>query len=236
MFNGLGMNWRVFIDFDGTISIPDTTDLILERFADPAWREVEALWRAGLIGSRECMSRQVAMIRASRDEMDAFIDTVEVDPGFSAFVRDCEARGLPVMVASDGLDRVVRAVLARIGHGDLPVAANALHFLGADRWSLASPFARPDCRSASGTCKCAVAGAGRGRFDLLIGDGRSDQCLALEADFVFAKHGLAAYCEDNAIAHAAFDQFADLHQPLALLADLPAKIDASAFARSPSPI
>ena len=35
---------RVFVDFDGTISLEDTTDVILERFADPEWRKVEAEW------------------------------------------------------------------------------------------------------------------------------------------------------------------------------------------------
>jgi 2-hydroxy-3-keto-5-methylthiopentenyl-1-phosphate phosphatase len=44
---------RVFVDFDGTISLEDTTDVILERFADPEWRKVEAEWLAGIIGSRE---------------------------------------------------------------------------------------------------------------------------------------------------------------------------------------
>jgi 2-hydroxy-3-keto-5-methylthiopentenyl-1-phosphate phosphatase len=45
---------RVFVDFDGTISLEDTTDVILERFADPEWRKVESEWLAGIIGSREC--------------------------------------------------------------------------------------------------------------------------------------------------------------------------------------
>ena len=215
------MAWRVFIDFDGTIAVPDTTDLILGRFADPAWLEVEALWKAGLIGSRECMARQVGMIRATRREMDDFIDTVVVDPGFSAFIADCKARGLLVKIVSDGLDRVVKSVLERIGHGDLAVAANALAYLGEGRWELSAPFSHPDCRSASGTCKCAVAAQQHGRFDLLVGDGRSDQCLAEAADFVFAKDGLVRHCRDNALPHVAFHSFADLRAPLAMLLELP---------------
>ena len=215
------MAWRVFIDFDGTIAVPDTTDLVLERFADPAWLEVEALWKAGLIGSRECMVRQVGMIRATRAELDAFVETLQVDPGFCAFIADCKARGLEIKVVSDGMDRVVKSVLERIGHGDLPVAANALAYLGGGRWELTSPHAGAGCRSASGTCKCAVAANMGAGFDLLIGVGRSDRCLSEEVDFVFAKDSLVRHCRDNAVPHVAFEGFADLHRPLAALVALP---------------
>ena len=215
------MNWNVFIDFDGTIAVPDTTDLILERFADPQWLEVESLWKAGLIGSRECMARQVAMIRATEPELDAFIAEVTVDPHFSAFIADCKARALPVKIVSDGLDRVIKAVLTRLGHGDLPIAANALRYVGDGRWQLAAPFANADCRSASGTCKCAVAAAfnQNAGLKLLIGDGRSDECLAEEADFVFATSKLVRHCEDNALPHLAFTDFAQARGHLAMLLD-----------------
>ena len=72
---------RVLLDFDGTISKVDTTDMLLERFAAPAWRDIEEEWKAGRIGSRECMVRQIDLVRATPAEMDAFIATVEIDTG-----------------------------------------------------------------------------------------------------------------------------------------------------------
>jgi 2-hydroxy-3-keto-5-methylthiopentenyl-1-phosphate phosphatase len=53
------MKCHVFVDFDGTISPLDTTDLLLDRFADPLWRKIEAEWVTGRIGSLECMARQI---------------------------------------------------------------------------------------------------------------------------------------------------------------------------------
>ena len=41
-------------DFDGTLTLNDTVDAILEAFAEPEWTEVEAEWAAGRIGSRDC--------------------------------------------------------------------------------------------------------------------------------------------------------------------------------------
>src|SRR3954466_4234943 len=84
---------RVFVDFDGTIASVDTTDLMLERFAAPAWRDIEDDWKAGRIGSRECMVRQIDLVRASPSEMDDFVAGIEIDPNFPAFAKLCTRLG-----------------------------------------------------------------------------------------------------------------------------------------------
>src|SRR5262245_15908113 len=106
---------RVFVDFDGTISVGDTTDLILERFADPSWLGVEADWVAGRIGSRECLARQIDLIRATPEALDAFARGSVIDPHFAGFAALCATHRLPLTVVSDGLDRVATAMLARAG-------------------------------------------------------------------------------------------------------------------------
>ena len=114
---------RALIDFDGTIAPDDPTDHLFERFANPAWREVEGVWQAGQISSRECMGRQVAMLRATPAQLDEEISKVRIDPAFHTFLRFCARHGVEAMVVSDGFDRVVRAVLesARIA---IPFFAN----------------------------------------------------------------------------------------------------------------
>ena len=47
--------WMVQSDFDGTISVLDVTDSLLQRFGQPGWQELEDQWERGEIGSRECM-------------------------------------------------------------------------------------------------------------------------------------------------------------------------------------
>ena len=61
-------------------------------------------------------------------------------------------------------------------------------------------------------------------INLLIGDGRSDQCFAEEADFVFAKDSLADHCAENALPHMAFANFADASKNLEALLDIPFEI------------
>ena len=198
---------RVFVDFDGTISVGDTTDLILERFADPSWQAVEADWVAGRIGSRECLARQIDLIRATPDALDAFAASSAIDPHFVGFAALCATHGMPVTVVSDGLDRVAAAMLARAGL-ELPIIANHLDWLGADRWRLGFPHAREDCRATAGHCKCATLAAEPDGLRVLIGDGRSDFCAAATADLVIAKGALALYCGNNTIPFEPFVDFA----------------------------
>src|ERR1700722_6879460 len=109
------MKIDITIDFDGTVTLGDTTDRMLDRFADPKWREVEAEWVAGRIGSRECLEQQAAMLSASPDEIDAMLDAVETDLGFPRFVKEAQALGATTKIVSDGFDRFIEPILARIG-------------------------------------------------------------------------------------------------------------------------
>ena len=199
---------RVLVDFDGTIATVDTTDLLLEQFADPSWQDIEQEWKAGLIGSRECMLRQIALVRASPADLDAFVAGIEIDPGFPAFVDLCARSGMEVSVVSDGLDLTVGGVLARHGF-DLPFFANRLEWLGDDRWRLGFPNARGDCRSLAGNCKCQFATAVPGTVRVVVGDGRSDFCVAGEADLVLAKGALARHCVSAGLEHFPVESFAE---------------------------
>src|SRR2546427_10001143 len=92
----------VFLDFDGTITLRDATDAILEAFADPAWLEIEDAWLSGRIGSRECLARQMALVSATRDQVDRLLDDIGVDPGFPLLLDTCAARAVPVHIVSHG--------------------------------------------------------------------------------------------------------------------------------------
>lgn len=203
--------WNILCDFDGTVTVEDATDSLLDRFAAPAWQRLERAWRDGEIGSAECMAGQVALLDASREEIDEHLATLRIDPAFPQFVEAALAAGCSLRVVSDGLDYAIRAILARYQLDDLPVLANRLVQVGARRWKLETPFANTECRIGSGHCKCASAVREHGRHHrvLLIGDGASDFCPAGEADYVFAKHRLIEHCRRAAIPHTSIVGFAD---------------------------
>ena len=212
-------HWTILCDFDGTVSVEDITDSLLERFARPGWQKIEQAWRRGEIGSHDCMAEQVALLDASREEIDAHLDSMMIDRAFPAFVAEAEAAGIPLAVVSDGLDYAIRRILVSHGLARLPIVANRLESTGERSWRLEFPHGSPSCRIAMGNCKCACAGRAREekRRVLLIGDGASDFCVAEAADFVFAKGKLIAHCVAKEIPHMAIRGFADA---LALLPGL----------------
>lgn len=205
---------RVFVDFDGTIAPVDTTDLLLERFAAPAWRDIEEEWKAGRMGSRECMVRQIDLVRATPAAMDAFIRTVDIDRHFRSFVDLFRRLGHTLVVVSDGLDRTIRTVLDR-NDINVPYFANHLQWRGDDRWRLTFPHARSDCAALSGNCKCSFAEGRPSELNILVGDGRSDFCLAGRADLVLAKSSLLKHCRNTSLPHIAFENFSEATKLLA---------------------
>jgi len=206
-------SWQVLVDFDGTIAPDDPTDRLLERFADPLWRVIEEQWQSGLISSRQCMQRQVDLLRVSPEALDAAIGTIRIDPTFPTFLNFCHGYGAEVKIVSDGLDRVVEAVLRNAGLA-ITYFANKLEWRGGDRWRLAFPHARNDCRVSAANCKCSHGQRPHLRPRVVVGDGRSDFCMSLQADYVIAKGTLADFCRDSGRPYA---PFADFHEATARL-------------------
>jgi 2,3-diketo-5-methylthio-1-phosphopentane phosphatase len=214
--------WSILCDFDGTIALDDVVDLLLERYGLAGWETLEQRWRNGQIGSLECMRGQVELLDMGLDELHACLDLVVIDPAFPEFVSRARALEMPIRIVSDGLDYVIRRILARHGLADMPIVANEL--VRADtprRWRLNAPFTATGCRSA--TCKCVqlqFAPEKPFNLSLLVGDGASDFCVAGQADFVFAKNKLIEYCRVEGIPHQPIAGFADATKLLSTLTDL----------------
>jgi 2-hydroxy-3-keto-5-methylthiopentenyl-1-phosphate phosphatase len=147
-----------------------------------------------------------------RAQLDAHLQARKLDASFAEFVALTQSLGMPMKILSDGLDYAIHKILSRYGLDWLPVTSNKLEAVAERRWQLTFPNASSECRSNSGTCKCAVSvntSAASGKRVLLIGDGASDFCIARVADFVFAKGKLIAHCIANNIPHAPIAHFTD---------------------------
>jgi HAD superfamily phosphoserine phosphatase-like hydrolase len=199
--------FNVYVDFDGTIAPDEPTDQLFARFADPAWRSIDEAWLAGRLTSWEATTRKVALLRASPQEVRDFLRTMPVDPEFPAFVDLCRRHGARLIVLSDGLDLVLRTVLGAAGL-ILPCKANQLVWQGGNRWAAAFPHRSSGCRFRLGNCKCAHRLAGAA-LDVMVGDGRSDFCIAERCHLVIAKGSLLQRCEEQQLPHIAMRSFAD---------------------------
>jgi 2,3-diketo-5-methylthio-1-phosphopentane phosphatase len=209
------MSWIVVCDFDGTIAREDTTDVILSECADGGWRDIEGLWESGAIDSRECMRRQVELITQPIEAVDRVIDRLDIDPSFPRFVQHCAELAIPIAITSDGIDHVIRRMLARYELDDMVIIANRLTTKEDGVLTLLPGFGSRTEGCGMGVCKCGAIALLREATDatrcLYIGDGRSDYCAAVRsADAVYAKPRLAAYCEAEGVDCTPFESFADV--------------------------
>ncbi len=201
----------LFIDFDGTISEKDVIDRILEEFADERWIEIEAQWTSGAIGSRECLQKQFALVKAAPAELDEFLDTLKLDEGFPTLLRICEETQIDLHIVSDGFDYYIRRMLeksvpTRQLTNKIGIAANRLIPHGRNDWRTEFPYFETVCSDGCATCKPAVMQM-KNPFaapSIFIGDGLSDRFAAKSADIVFAKKKLSEFCLENRIPQTAY--------------------------------
>lgn len=207
----LASGYRVFIDFDNTISRGDVLDGLIERFAaDDRWRTLESEWAAGRLGARACLEGQLLTLRGTWPEFLQHLGGVELDPGFGA-LRDLLRRAeVELTIVSDNFDLFIEAILRRCGFADVPVYANHVVF-ATDRLLPSFPYLNPGCPECA-HCKKThfVPRQGDPRRVVYIGDGRSDICPARQADIVFAKAGLLTYLRGAGISCLAFDHLTEV--------------------------
>jgi 2,3-diketo-5-methylthio-1-phosphopentane phosphatase len=198
------------VDFDGTLSVRDTVDAMLERFADPSWEDIENEWLDGKITAVQCMQKQLHMVKADHVTLEGFFRSIQLDASFLPFYKYVKEFS-NVVVVSDGLDHAINVAMKNADFPELPIYANKLHFVP-DGIDMSWPHKNRTCKGGNGVCKCKVAeNLSMGEKPVvLIGDGKSDACLAKSADVVFAKGSLIKYCEANDIPHIKFQTFADV--------------------------
>ena len=174
-------------------------------------------WKARRITSREVLTREAEMVRATAGEIMAFLQRMELDPEFPSFVQLARSHGVTPVVLSDGLDLYIFPLLRQAGLDDLPVICNR-GVLEDGRLRIEFPHRNRTC-GFCGNCKGERIEEFRAREQdatvVFVGDGYSDACAVRRADIVFAKKDLAEYCSRENIAYTVYDTFADVREELA---------------------
>lgn len=201
----------MFLDYDGTISAADTGVHLLERLGRDGWREVDAEYLAGEIGSRVCLLDEWDLLPHDEAQLRAVAAEVPLDPGAGRLITDLRAAGAEVVVVSDGFGFYIADQLRDL---EIPVLTNAV-----DWTTGALEFPNEDrcCACSScGTCKQAPIkdAKRRGLVTVLVGDGTSDRKAAALADVVYAKDGLAQWCAQFGLPFTEFANLTEVHASL----------------------
>ncbi|ADI30163.1 MtnX-like HAD-IB family phosphatase [Methylotenera versatilis] len=199
------------IDFDGTLSVGDTVDAMLERFADDRWKDLEDEWLEGNITAIECMKQQLDLVEVDQVTLENFFRGIQLDASFIPFHKYI-SQFSKVAIVSDGLDHAIDVATRNAAIPEMPIYANKLTFKP-NGVSISYPYRNLDCKAGNGVCKCQIAeqlSSDVGGPVVLIGDGKSDYCLAKHADIVFAKGKLITHCEQENIPFRRFQTFAEV--------------------------
>ncbi len=204
----------VFCDFDGTISRRDVGYNMFRHFSGGRNDELVPLWSSGQITTRECLRREAAMVRTTRDEMNRFLDQFRLNRGFEEFVALCRSVGIDMTIMSDGLDFYIRYILNRHGLGDIPLLTNIGRLNGDGSMEVEFPFTNREC-TRCGSCKGERiqeyrAEQGGPVTVVFVGDGFSDVCALAQSDLILAKKDLEEYCRQHNIGYAPYDDFNDV--------------------------
>ena len=203
------------MDYDGTITNLDTSDVLVRACAGPKlWEDLETALQSGSMTLRDVLAKQFSLVRLSLEDADALLsrDTV-VDPSFAPFVAACDARNIPVTILSSGIAPLIGMKLARIGLAHVRVLANDIETSPDAGWRIRFRDA-----SENGHDKAAEVRAARdrGANTVFIGDGHSDFEAALAANRRFAKRNraLEAFLRERGVAYTPFDSFDQITREL----------------------
>lgn len=206
----------VLCDFDGTITKEDVGYDFLNRFTRKSWKDIDRDYVAGKIGSREAYARIAKLIVGTEEEMVDFIcHHSTLDPYFKEFYKSCRDKGIDFKIVSDGFGLYINALLNHHSMSDIEYFANRIIFKSNNRIEIEFPFYNPECGSC-GNCKRMVLKRFRDQYDhiIFIGNGISDECIAEEADEVYAKDTLYSFCIEKGIPCWNYNSFSDIKKNL----------------------
>lgn len=191
----------VLCDFDGTITLTDTFEHVLKKYAQGDWKVFDQQYERGEITAAECLRRQGLLVRTPEMVMVAELERViGFRPNFDKVIAYSRANKVPLAVASAGLDFAILHLLRMKGWDRLV----RLYAPKAESTPEGIKFTFPRLRdktSLSLKDDLVRYYKAKGRKVAYVGDGIWDIHALKEADYQFAIKGsrLAGLCRQQNI-------------------------------------
>jgi 2,3-diketo-5-methylthio-1-phosphopentane phosphatase len=212
----MNKNFKIFIDFDGTITKTDVGDALFMKFGNK--QEVEKIISdllANRISAKECWNSLCRSIDYVDDHsLKEFIKTIQIDKTFPGFVNFCRENNFDFFVLSDGFDYYIDIIFEKEKLTGVKYFSNKLTI---ENGKLVPEFPYYDPQSrTSANCKRnhIINNSSDEDFTVYIGDGNSDKYTSQFCDFIFAKDDLLKFCERERITFFPFNNFNDVIEKL----------------------
>lgn len=205
--------FKIFVDFDGTITLRDTGDAIFSHFGETEKvNEIVDNLLKDKITAKQCWLSLCNLIDfIDKNELDKFIDTIQVDPAFRQFTEYCRVNDHEFYVLSDGFDYYIERIFAREKLSEIKYFANHLELTEKGKLIPSFPYEDSGCTT-SANCKRnhIIDNSSDSDYTVYIGDGNSDKSTAVFCDFIFAKDDLLKFCEKERISFFPYYNFNDV--------------------------
>lgn len=205
----LAMRISLLMDFDGTATDRDVTQVIFRRFARGDWRRWDRKALTYKVPVHRALSEQFRMVEATPEEvLRALDEEVRLREGLKELVAFLKDMGIPWIIVSEGADFYIKYILEREGlHPDMIFSYRGRFVRG---HIVVEPLWMWEGCDRCGTCKRRIVKAFR-HLGLVayVGDSTTDFCVADAVDLLYARGYLRAFAEKHGIPHVPYQ---DLHQ------------------------
>ncbi len=212
------MKYALFIDFDGTVTVVDTLEYLLNNFADTCWQNIEDKIAKNKITEAEGLQKQFNLIHLEKEQALEQLDkVVQLDPYANEFFHWCENKEIPTTIVSGGFRWIISHLLKKNGIQKINLKSNDSIVING-KWKIIPGGTSSDCDKCN-HCKTQYirSAKDKGYTTIYIGNGNTDRCPSKQADIVFAKGELKEFCRKEKIK---FFSFRDLHEVIVKLESL----------------
>ncbi len=205
--------YKIFVDFDGTITKQDIGEQLFLQYGDT--EKAEAIIKR--ISARELTSVEgwkalfEILNPVSINELTNFIRSFEIDNAFHRLVSFSREHNVEMIILSDGFEFYIKTILERESIAGIRIFSNRLIENGTEKPQPVFPYRDEECKDCA-NCKRnhVVENSGDDEFTIYIGNGSSDVCPAQYCDFIFAKDSLRKFCEKEKVTFFPYDNFNDV--------------------------
>jgi 2,3-diketo-5-methylthio-1-phosphopentane phosphatase len=209
----MNKNFKIFVDFDGTISKTDVGEAIFREFGnkEEVNKIIDDLLNDRISAKDSWLALCNSVQNFNKSKFDKFIDKIEIDSTFIAFKKYCEKNNFKLYVLSDGFDYYIHKIFNKEKINDVIVYSNKLSITALNKLVPSFPYLDLSCKS-SANCKRnhIISLSSDEDFTVFIGDGNSDKYTVQFCDFIFAKDDLLKFCERERITYFPFENFNDV--------------------------
>jgi len=212
--------FRIFVDFDGTITQKDVGESIFREFGDK--EKINLIIKDLLSDKITAKQSWIEMCKTINNTnlklLNSFIDSISVDEGLHNFVNFCELNNVEIIILSDGFDYYIDRILNREKLSRLKYFSNHLRISDRNKLTPVFPYNDLYCRSSANNKRNHIINnSSDDDFTVYVGDGNSDKEPALYCDFIFAKKGLLKFCEKESVTYFPYNTLDDVIVKLDIL-------------------